>query len=233
MQFKAVRVAGTAIAIVLLLCAVALPALAAQEGPINVQNVLVTSYHDAEMYSGSTTTLQIKVENEAGQPWTSVQVRIDPQETSYLSPHGTNIVDFQSLTAGETRTEEKVVSIADDAPTGEYHFDIYIQLDDGEWTFLMLVTMNNTQGIDMTLLALVIGIAAVLAAAIIVILLTRRSPRRRRKTVTTRAPPKKKKKRRPGSGPQIVGVHPRGEEEPPSDVEGSTPEVEESEEEIL
>jgi len=223
--------------IVLVLSALALPALAAQQGPVNVGNVLVTCYHDAETLSGSTTTLQLKVENEAGQPWSSVLIRVDPQETSYLSPHGTNIVDLQSLTIGESRTEEKVVSIADIAPSGEYHFNLFIQLDGGEWTFLMLVTMQNTaMGIDTTVLALAIGILIVLGAAICVVILTRRSSRRtgrRPLARTRRIPPKKKRKT--GNGPQIVSVRARGEGTPLTgpEPEEPTPEVEESEEEIL
>ena len=219
--------------IILLLCANALPALAAQQGPENMENVLVTCYYDAEIQSGTDTTLQIKVDNEAGQLWSSVLVRIDPQETAYLSPDGTNIIDFQSLTVGESRTEDKVVSIADTAPSGEYHFNIYVQLDEGDWTFLMLVTLQNTQGIDIMVLALALGITLVVIAAIGVVLITRRSSRRSSKrTAASQAPPKKKK-RRFGRGPQIVSVRPRGEEAPPMDLGESITEVDESEEEIL
>ena len=93
----------------------------------------------------------------------------------------------------------------------------------------MLVELQNTQGIDMTLLALVLGIVLVIAAAIGVVLVTRRGSRKSRRrpaASSSRVPPKKKKS---GRGPQIVEVRPRGEEAP----EEITPEVDENMEEIL
>jgi len=229
---KAVQATVTALLAVLLLGAVALPALAAQQGPVSVENVLVTCYHDAEFRSGVTTTLQIKAQNEAGHAWSSVQVRVDPEETSYLSPRGTNIVDFQSLAVGESRTEDKVVNVADTAPAGEYHFNLYVRLDGGEWTFLMRVTMHNAgPGVDPALVALAIGIAALLGAVALATVIVRgrsRAPRRRQAVAVPPA-----KKLRPGKRPKIVSVRPRGEAPPAPGSAAQMPEIVGTEEEAL
>ena len=227
---KTVQAMLAAFLTTLLLIGMALPALAAQQGPVSEENVLVTCYHSAEFRSGASTTLQRKVQNEAGHAWTSVQVRIDPEETSYLSPQGTNIVDFQSLTVGESRTEDKAVSVSDTAPAGEYHFNIYVRLDGGEWAFLMRVIMHNTgPGVDFAMLGL--GIAAVLGAVVIVLASGRARSRSRRPAGTT-VPPAKKKFHL-GHRPKVVSVRPRGDGVSTPVSQSPAPEVIATEEEIL